>query len=65
MQPTEVIVTKEPERAQGATTGEPQPRTEITVGWPGVPDAHDLQAFEQQYPPHLYDATHWHNYPGD
>ena len=65
MQPTDVIVTNEPERDLGATTGDAQPRTEITVGWPGVPSEIDLRAFEQQYPPHLYDTCHWHNYPSD
>lgn len=65
MQPTDVIVTNEPKRDPAATTGDTQPRTEITVGWPGVPTSHDLRAFEQQYQPHFYDATHWHNYVDD
>lgn len=58
----EIITTKEPERDPAATTGDPVPRAEIIVGWPGIPSDRDMRAFENQYPPHFYDAFHWHNY---
>ena len=65
MQPIEVIITKQPKPNPQATTGDPIERTEITVCWPGEPDATDIRKFEDQLPQHLDDATHWENFNPD